>query len=73
MATLAAPLAFAAVVMLFGDLFRLPQWLQDVSPFEHVPMVPAETFSWGPVVVLFAVALVLSVAGQVAFARRDVH
>jgi ABC-2 type transport system permease protein len=33
-----APLALAAVVMLFGDLFQVPQWLQDVSPFEHLPM-----------------------------------
>ena len=68
-----APLAFAAVVMLFGDLFRLPQWLQDLSPFEHLPMVPAQSFAWAPFLGLAVVALVLSVAGQVAFARRDVH
>jgi len=68
-----APLAFTTVVMLFGDLFGLPQWLQDLSPFEHLPMVPAEGFSWWPVLALSVVALVLSVAGQVAFARRDVH
>lgn len=68
-----APLAVAAVVMLFGDLFRLPQWLQDVSPFEHLPMVPAEDFSWPPVLALAGLALLLSVAGQLAFQRRDVH
>ncbi|MFC6344943.1 hypothetical protein ACFP8W_23375, partial [Nocardioides hankookensis] len=68
-----APLAYAAVVMLFGDLFRLPQWLQDVSPFEHVAMVPAEDVTWGPVLVLAVVALALSVAGQLAFRRRDIH
>jgi len=67
------PLAFAVVVMLFGDLFQLPQWLQDVSPFEHLPMVPAEDFAWGPVIGVAAVAALLSVAGQVAFRRRDVH
>jgi polyether ionophore transport system permease protein len=67
------PLAFCAVVMLFGDLFQLPQWLQDVSPFEHLPMVPAEDFSWGPVLGVAAVAVLLSVAGQLAFRRRDVH
>jgi ABC-2 type transport system permease protein len=67
------PLVFAAVVMLFGELFGLPQWLQGVSPFEHLPMVPAEAFSWGPVLALAGAALVLSVAGQLAFLRRDVH
>ena len=67
------PLVFAAVVMLFGELFQLPQWLQDVSPFEHLPMVPAEDFAWGPVLGVGLVAALLSVAGQLAFARRDVH
>lgn len=67
------PLVFAAVVMLFGDLFQIPQWLQDVSPFEHLPMVPAEDFAWGPVLAMVAIAAVLSVAGQIAFRRRNVH
>lgn len=67
------PLAFCAVVMLFGELFQMPQWLRDVSPFEHLPMVPAEDFDWGPVLGVAAVAVVLSVAGQIAFRRRDVH
>jgi ABC-2 type transport system permease protein len=67
------PLVFAAVVMLFGELLQLPQWLQDLSPFEHLAQVPAEPFSWTPVLVLALVATALSVAGQFAFARRDVH
>lgn len=67
------PLVFVAVVMLFGDLFQIPQWLQDVSPFEHLPMVPAEEFAWGPVLAMVAIAAALSVAGQIAFRRRNVH
>ncbi len=50
------PLVLAAVVMLFGDLFTIPSWVQDLSPFEHLPMVPAESFSWTPVLVLTTVA-----------------
>jgi ABC-2 type transport system permease protein len=61
------------VVIMFGDVLRMPQWLQDLSPFEHLAPVPAQSFSWAPFLVLSALALVLSVAGQVAFARRDVH
>jgi polyether ionophore transport system permease protein len=67
------PLALAVVVMLFGELFGLPQWLQDLSPFEHLPMVPAEAFAWGPALGVAAVAVAVSVAGQLAFRRRDVH
>ena len=35
--------------MFFGDLLQLPQWLQDISPFEHLALVPAEDFALGAV------------------------
>lgn len=60
------------VVMMFGEVLRLPQWVQDLSPFEHLAPVPAEPFAWAPFLVLGALALALSVAGQVAFGRRDI-
>ncbi|MEP9383188.1 hypothetical protein [Nocardioides sp. KR10-350] len=65
-------LVLAFVVMLFGELLRLPQWLQDLSPFDHLAMVPAEDFRVVPVVVVALVAVALSAAGQLAFRRRDV-
>lgn len=67
------PLVLATVVMLFGEVLRLPQWLQDLSPFEHLPLVPAQDFRLAPFLVVLALALALSVAGQVAFSRRDIH
>ena len=73
-----APLAWgvlllAAVVLLFGELLQLPQWFQDLSPFEHLALMPLEGFRWLPFLIVTAVAAVLSVAGQIAFSRRDVH
>jgi len=35
-------LALGLVLGQFGDLIGLPEWLQDVSPFRHVPAVPME-------------------------------
>lgn len=67
------PLVLATVVMLFGDLLRLPQWLQDLSPVEHLAPVPAESFRWAPFLALAGLAVLLSVAGQVAFRRRDIR
>lgn len=73
-ATLAwLPLVLVAVVMLFGAVLRLPQWLQDLSPFEHLPLVPAQDFRWLPFLAVLLVAAGLSAAGQAAFARRDLH
>lgn len=65
--------AFCFVVMMFAEIFRMPQWLQDVSPFEHLPLMPAEDFGWPPFLVVGAVAAALSVVGQIAFRRRDLH
>jgi ABC-2 type transport system permease protein len=66
-------LVLSVVVMLFGELLQIPQWLQDLSPFEHLALVPAEDFRWLPFLVLLALAGALSAAGQWSFARRDVH
>lgn len=66
-----AMLALALVVALFGSLLRLPDWVRWISPFEHLPAVPAEPMSWIPVMVLSVVAAGLTVLGLRGFRRRD--
>lgn len=73
---LAGPVAWCAlaaslVMGQLGRLFDLPQWLMDVSPFTHVPLVPAEPFAATPLAWLTAVTLALAAAGLAAFRRRD--
>ena len=67
-----SPLLLAVVVMLFGDLLELPQPLQDLSPFEHLALAPAQDVAVGPLLVVLGVATLISVAAQLAFRRRDV-
>lgn len=66
-----ASLALALVVGQLGSLLDLPQWVLDVSPFTHVPLVPADPFEATPVLWLTAVALALGAVGFAAFRRRD--
>ena len=68
-----ALVGFAAVVMYFGGILDLPQWLIDVSPFSHVPQQPAVDFDGVPLAWLMLVALLLMAAGLVGVRRRDVH
>lgn len=73
-----APLAWAGlvigvVVMFFGPLLKLPEWLQDLSPYHHVSLVPAQSFAWTPFIVLLIIAAGLSTVGLFGFTRRDVH
>jgi ABC-2 type transport system permease protein len=59
------------VIGLFGQLFELPDWLIDVSPFQHVPQVPIEGISLGSTGALLAVAAALLAVGFAGFRHRD--
>jgi ABC-2 type transport system permease protein len=64
-------LAVFGFVGLFAQLLDLPHWLIDLSPFQHVPQVPATSFDVVPILVLTLVAGALTAAGLVGFRRRD--
>lgn len=65
--------AIAAVVGFLAETMNLPQWVRDLSPFEHVPALPAAAFDWLPIAVLGVVALLALVGGALAITRRDMH
>ncbi len=67
-----ALVAWVFVAAMFGSLLDLPQWLLNLSPFQHVPALPAAPMAWLPVVVLTAVAAALIAAGLAALDRRDI-
>jgi ABC-2 type transport system permease protein len=54
-----------------GVLLGLPDWLQQLSPFAHLPHLPGGEWSWPPVLLLTAVAAALLAAGTVGFRHRD--
>ncbi|GED96922.1 ABC transporter permease [Gordonia crocea] len=56
-----------------GELFGLPQWVRDLSPFTHLPAVPSAPMHWPPVVVLLVVAAVLAGVAWWRFRRRNVE
>lgn len=68
-----ALLAYAVVVMMFAPFLELPDWALDISPFAHVPQLPAEELSAGPLLWLSGVALALIAAGFWGFRRRDLQ
>ena len=57
---------------LLGPLLGLPDWVLDLSPFQHVPQLPAADFSAAPLLALSAVAAALIALGAGAFRRRDI-
>ena len=64
-------LAVCFVIGLFAQLLNLPSWVVDLSPFQHVPAMPADDFALAPLLALTAVAAALAAVGLVGFRRRD--
>jgi ABC-2 type transport system permease protein len=62
--------SFAAVY--FGRLFDLPAWLVKVSPFGNIPQLPVQAFNITPLLLLTALAALLTALGVAGFKRRDV-
>jgi ABC-2 type transport system permease protein len=60
------------VIGMFGQLLELPAWVEDLSPFQHVPRLPAVDLAIGPLLVLVAVAVGLTFLGFGALRRRDI-
>lgn len=72
----AAGLAWAGVAACFvvgwmGDLLSLPDWVRDLSPYQHTPLVPSVDLDPVPLVVIGLVAVGLAVSGALGFRRRD--
>jgi len=59
------------VIGLFAQLLNLPDWVVDISPFQHVPAMPADDFELGPLLALTGVAAALAIVGVAGFRRRD--
>ena len=66
-----AVLAGVLFVTMFGEPLQLSQLVLDVSPFAHLPRLPAAAFTAAPLAWLLAVAGLLAAAGLAGFRRRD--
>ena len=60
------------LLLYLGPLLSLPPWLVDLSPFTHVPLLPAADLDVVPLLVLTGVAAGLAAVGVVGLRRRDV-
>ena len=72
-----ATLGWAVVVLFFAigpvaELLGLPGWVAGLSPYSHVPKIPAEAMDWTPVVVLTAITAVLVATAWCRYRTRDI-
>ncbi|GIF26650.1 ABC-2 type transport system permease protein [Actinoplanes tereljensis] len=65
------PLIASTTVALLGDLLKVPQRIQDLSLFQHVPDVATANPPTVALLVLTGLGVGLSLAGLAGVARRD--
>jgi len=68
--------AFAVVTVSFvwqllSSIVGAPAWLRELSPFEHVGLVPAQPLKGGAAAVMLGVAALACAVAVWAFSRRD--
>jgi ABC-2 type transport system permease protein len=63
---------FCVLVTIFSDVFDLPTWVQNVSPFAYTPRAPFEAVAATPLLVIAAVVVAFLGGGFVGFRRRDI-
>jgi ABC-2 type transport system permease protein len=68
-----AGFAWVIVAGLFGTVIDIPEGALDISPFEHVPALPASSFELLPIVILCSIAVALTWIGLAAVTRRDIQ
>jgi ABC-2 type transport system permease protein len=71
-----AVIAYGLVIVAFlwqlvGSLVGAPKWLVDLTPFEHVGLVPTQPFRLGAALVMLAIGAVSALAAIGVFRRRD--
>ena len=54
-----------------GSALGLPVWVRDLSPFQHLAMVPVHPWALTSGLVLLGLSAALTVLGVLAFDRRD--
>lgn len=62
---------FALVLGFFGPIMNLPQWVHDLSPFQHIARIPLEELRWPALIVLTVLAAASAAVGAYRFRERD--
>ena len=65
-------LAACVVVGFLGPVLNIPSWLQNLSPFERVPQLPAASLTLLPLIAMCAFAVGFTLLGLGGLQRRDI-
>ena len=62
---------WSLAVSWFGQAAGLPDAILRLTPWAHLPQLPADTMTWPPIIVTSAIGLALLAIGFIGYRRRD--
>ena len=66
-------IGFIVIVWMTGFFLQLPDWISNLSPIEHVPMLPIEDLHITNLSMMTAISLTLIISGLWLAHRRDIN
>lgn len=65
-------LVYSFIVVYLGNLLGVPNWMNNISPFGHIPQIPVEDMDYMKISSIVLVAVVLTVIGFIGYRQRDI-
>ncbi|MDR1781756.1 MAG: ABC-2 transporter permease [Bacilli bacterium] len=65
-------LIFGFIVVYFGALINIPEWITKLSPFGLINRVPIDNINWLVFIIMIIIAIVLTVLGYIGYNKRDI-
>src|SRR5699024_3244365 len=66
-------LIYSFIVVYLGGLLDFPDWLNNLSPYGHIPELPVEEFSVMKSLVFIFLVIMISIIGCYGYRRRDIY
>jgi ABC-2 type transport system permease protein len=66
-----ATLGLGAFIGIFGAFVGIPDWIHQLSPFTHTPVVTGSSPDWSGGIWMLAIAIVATAAAAALIRRRD--
>ena len=64
---------YCFIIVYLGGILDLPQWMRNLSSFEHIPQLPVEDMSYSAVISLMVLSIVFILIGFIGYKRRDIN
>ena len=65
-------LGYSFLVVYLGGLLDFPEWLANLSPYGNVPQLPVEEMNYLSLLIVTAIAIVLTIIGFMGYNKRDI-